>query len=496
VGKRAEHARSRQARLRLRPHVGFVLASTLFTAVFVALVLSAFHAPSPHGLPVGIVAPATVTGQVEGALDRHQPDGFDLRVYTSEAAARAGIAHAEVDGALIASPGHLRLLVAPAAGTAPTQALITAFGSVAARSGRPLAVTDVGPPRPEDTQALSPFFVLLGVLVPSLAAGSASALVFRRARPAWCVAAPVVVAIAIGAVAAGLADGVAGLGHYPAIAAVIALFSLAVAAPTAALGRAWPPLVAIAVLVFLVLGLPVSGGPANLALFGPGFLRVLHPALPLGAAASALRDAVYFGGYGTAGPLWALSVWAVAGVAALAVVTGWRRQAPALGYPLRPALATAGAPPSRGSLVVGFDNSEPARRALGWAARQLVPRLSAPPATGPTTLHVVYSDHVIIDSDLSGFGHAEMEENRDAQAATVAAAAAEIMAAAGQPYTFERRQEPAADAIVSEASAQADAVGGTPVIVVGRAGHTAHQILGSVPVRLLHHSPYPVLTIP
>jgi nucleotide-binding universal stress UspA family protein len=254
--------------------------------------------------------------------------------------------------------------------------------------------------------------------------------------------------------------------------------------------------VAIAVLVFLVLGLPVSGGPANLALFGPGFLRVLHPALPLGAAASALRDAVYFGGYGTAGPLWALSVWAVAGVAALAVVTGWRRQAPALGYPLRPALATAGAPPSRGSLVVGFDNSEPARRALGWAARQLVPRLSAPPATGPTTLHVVYSDHVIIDSDLSGFGHAEMEENRDAQAATVAAAAAEIMAAAGQPYTFERRQEPAADAIVSEASAQADAVGGTPVIVVGRAGHTAHQILGSVPVRLLHHSPYPVLTIP
>jgi len=111
-------------------------------------------------------------------------------------------------------------------------------------------------------------------------------------------------------------------------------------------------------------------------------------------------------------------------------------------------------------------------------------------------LHVVYSDHVIIDSDLSGFGHAEMEAARDAEAARVAAAAAEIMTAAGQPYTFERRPEPAADAIVSEAAAQADALGGAPVIVVGRAGHTAHQILGSVPVRLLHHSPYPVLTIP
>jgi nucleotide-binding universal stress UspA family protein len=227
--------------------------------------------------------------------------------------------------------------------------------------------------------------------------------------------------------------------------------------------------------------------------------------LPLGTGVSAVRAAVYFGGYGAAGPLWVLAAWAVAGVAALALVTAWRRQATAALVPLGPVIDVATA---AGGLVVGFDNSEPARRALSWAARHLAPRLNAlqttPPTTmptapfttGPTTLHVVYSDHVIIDSDLSGFGHAEMEAARDAEAARVAAAAAEIMTAAGQPYTFERRQEPAADAIVSEAGAQADALGGAPVIVVGRAGHTAHQILGSVPVRLLHHSPYPVLTIP
>ena len=493
MGKQAGPARRYQARL--RPHAGFVLANALFAAIFVALALSAFHAPSPHGLPVGIVASPAVTGRVEDALDTHLPDGFDLRVYPSEAAARAGITHDQVDGALIAAPGHLRLLVAEAGGTAPAQALTAAFGTVAARSGQPLTVTDVVPPRDRDTQALSPFFILLGVLVPSLAAGSASALVFRRSRPAWCVAAPVVVAIAVGAVAGGLADGIAGLGHYPAIAAIAALFSLAVAAPTAALGRVWPPLVGAAVLVFLVFGLPVSGGPADLAPFGPGFLRVLHPMLPLGTGVSAVRAAVYFGGYGAAGPLWVLAAWAVAGVTALALVTGWRRRpAAAALVPLGPVMDAAAT--AAGGLVVGFDNSGPSRRALGWAARQLVPRLGAPPATGPTTLHVVYSDHVIIDSDLSGFGHAEMEETRDAEAAAVAAAAAEIMTAAGQPYTFERRLEPAADAIVSEASAQADALGGAPVIVVGRSGHAAHQILGSVPVRLLHHSPYPVLTIP
>jgi nucleotide-binding universal stress UspA family protein len=34
------------------------------------------------------------------------------------------------------------------------------------------------------------------------------------------------------------------------------------------------------------------------------------------------------------------------------------------------------------------------------------------------------------------------------------------------------------------------------VIVVGRSGHAARHLLGSVPARLLHRSPYPVLTIP
>ena len=367
------------------PHPpGFILANALFAAIFVALALSAFHAPSPHGLPVGIVASPAVTGRVEDALEAHLPEGFDPRVYPSEGAARAGITHAQVDGALIASPGRLQLLVAQAGGTAPAQALTAAFGAVAARSGQPLTVTDVVPPLAGDTQALSPFFLLLGVLVPSLAAGSASALAFRRSRPAWCVAAPVVVAVAIGAVAAGVADGVAGLGHYPAIAVIAALFSLAVAATTAALGRLWPPLVAAAVLVFLVLSLPVSGGPAGLAPFGPRFLRVLHPVLPLGTAVSAVRGSVYFGGYGTAGPLWALATWAVTGVAALALVTTWRRQASG---GVRPAALRDGRRDRRPRRLRGRLRqlrAGPARTSLGRAAaRQLC--TSSTPTTWSST---------------------------------------------------------------------------------------------------------------
>ena len=501
--KNAEHVREHQPRF--RPHLGYVAAIVLFAAVFVSLVLSAYHAPKPHGLPVGIVAPASVTMQVEGALDGAEPGGFDLRVYPSEAAARSGIAQGAVYGALIDSSGRPQLLVAQAAGTAPTQALTTAFAALAAHSGQSLAVTDVVPPLPSDSLALSPFFVILSVLFPSLAAGSASALVFRRAKAAWCVAAPVVAAIGIGVVAAAIADGVAGLGHYPAIAGIVALFALAVAAPTAALGRIKPPLMALMLLVGVVLGIPVSGGPSGLALFVPAFMRALHPALPLGIAAGAVRDVVYFNGHGTSSPLWVLAAWAILGLVALALVTRWRQAqalrmgtvratahaVPTANVPADAVGQLSAAAPSPFPLagfVVGFDNSEPARRALGQAA------LLA--AAKREVLHVVYADHVIIDSDLSGLAHAEMEQARSEEAVAMAHAAAEIAAQAGATYTFERSRSTAGDAILSAAHALAATDERSPIIVVGRSGHAARHLLGSVPTHLLARSPFPVLAIP
>ena len=492
-------ARARRFPARYQALAGFIVASAAFAAVFVALTLSAFHAPAPHDLPVGIVGSAEVTGHLEHAVNSAVPGAFRWHSYVSAASARAGIVQRAVAGALIASGGNLRLLVAQAGGSAPAQALTRVFGIVAAHSGHHLVVADVVPPLARDTQALSSWFVVLSVLIPSLAAGSASAMAFRRARPLWAIAAPVAAATVIGVVAAAIADGLAGLGHYAAIAGLVALFSLAVSAPTAVLGRIWPPLVALALLAFIVFGIPVSGGPANLAGFTPGFLRALSPALPLGVAANAVRNVVYFGGHATVQYAWTLAAWAAAGVVGLILVTTLRRPGvtrpepvppvvPSQPVPGRPEYAAVPGTAQPISLVVGFDNSEPARRALGWGADLLRSR--------PGTLHVVYADHPLIDSDLSGFAHTEMEDTRDQKAAGVAEAAGQIAAAADVPYTFERRQESPADAILSAASVQdAGHPGSTPVIVTGRSHHAAHQIIGSVPVRLLHQSPYPVLTI-
>jgi nucleotide-binding universal stress UspA family protein len=487
------------------------VASAAFVAIFVAVTLSAFHKPTPHDLPVGIVASAAVAGHVENALDSAVPGGFSFRSYDSAASATTGIAQRQVDGALVASGPNLRLLVTQAGGTGPENALNGAFSALAARTGHPLIVSDVVPPKATDSQALSSWFVLLSVLIPSLAAGSASALALRRAPRVWAVAAPVAMAAVSGLVAAAIADAIAGLGNYAALAGIIALFSLAVAAPTALLARIRPPLVALVVLAAIVFGIPASGGPANLASFTPSFMRALTPVLPLGVAANTVRNVVYFGGHDTTSSLWTLAAWALVGVVGLILITALRRAAPALtepvtplvpaGLPLVPAEPVSAAPgqaavpgtPDAGAaepvtLVVGFDDSEPARRALVWGADLLKSR--------PGTLHVVYADHELIDSDLSGFGRAEMDSDREEKAVRVAEAAKEIAASAGTPYTFERRQESPADALLDAAGVYAAAEPASqPVLVTGRSHHVPHRVIGSVPVRLLHESPYPVLTI-
>ena len=498
-----------------RAIAGFIVASAAFVAIFVAVTLSAFHKPTPHDVPVGIVASAAVTVQVEHALDHAVPGGFSFRGYDSAASATTGIAQRQVDGALVASGPSLRLLVTQAGGTAPEQALIGAFTNVAARSGHQLIVSDVVPPKATDSQALSSWFTLLSVLIPSLAAGSASALALRRAGRVWAVAAPVAMAVVSGLIAAAIADGIAGLGNYAALAGIIALFSLAVAAPTALLARIKPPLVALALLAFIVFGIPASGGPANLESLTPSFFRALNPVLPLGLGASTIRNVVYFGGHNTTSYLWTLAAWALAGIVGLILISALRRPAPALTEPVTP-LVPAGIPlvpaepvsamsgqapapsvPSSTtgpgtvpsvSLVVGFDDSEPARRALTWSADLLKSR--------PGTLHIVYADHELIDSDLSGFGRAEMEEDRDEKAAKVAEAAKQIAAASGTPFTFERRQESPADAMLDAAGVYAAAEpASTLMLVTGRSHHVPHRVIGSVPVKLLHESPYPVLTI-
>jgi hypothetical protein len=294
-----------------------VALNTVFAATFAAVALSGFHQPRPHGLPVGIVAPTRVTRATRRLLDERTPHGFAVRALPSVQVARDEITHRRVDGVLVVSRQGMTLLTAQAGGSAPTRAITTAFAPLVAKTGRRLNTNDVVAPLPSDSEGLSAFFLILCVLFPSLATGAAAGHALRRTAPSSRIAVLVLFAAAAGLSAAAIGDGISGLGHFWALAAIVALFSLAVSAPAAALGQIKPHLIGLCVLAFLILGIPASGGGANLAAFGPGFLRSLGCVLPLGVAVDTIRNTVYFHASDTTGHLWVLTTYATAGIAAL-----------------------------------------------------------------------------------------------------------------------------------------------------------------------------------
>jgi nucleotide-binding universal stress UspA family protein len=140
-------------------------------------------------------------------------------------------------------------------------------------------------------------------------------------------------------------------------------------------------------------------------------------------------------------------------------------------------------------LVVGYDGSPPAVRALDAAARLLYGR------TG--SIEVVYVAHLPSVDMLSPGAVAEMEENFDDIAVELDTAASEQLRDREERWRFERRQGLIPDELIAAAVAIGDARPGDNVsIVVGSSSHAMHRIVGSVAVTLARRSPVPLLIVP
>lgn len=297
-----------------------VVATGVLSALFALSFLGALHDPKPHGLPVAVVAPAPVRAALGAALRSRASGAFCLRGVSSSAAARAAVFDRSVDGAFIVGHGRAQVLVTAAGGQAVAQTITAAFAGAAAALHASVVVHDIVPLEFGDPLGLSSFFLVLSVVLPSVAAGAAVGLAARSVRLAERMVALVVSALVIGLVVAWITDGVLGalVGHALALAALAALLSLAVSSTTAGLASvAGPPGVAAASLVVVVLGLPASGGPVGLGLFLPSLFRVLRHALPPGAALEAVRGIQYFTGNGVVEPAWVLVAWGAGGLALL-----------------------------------------------------------------------------------------------------------------------------------------------------------------------------------
>jgi nucleotide-binding universal stress UspA family protein len=141
-------------------------------------------------------------------------------------------------------------------------------------------------------------------------------------------------------------------------------------------------------------------------------------------------------------------------------------------------------------LVVGFDGSPPAVRALETSARLLAVR-------PPGRITVVWVAHLNSEVSLSADAVAIVENDFDQVAGELRTAAAERLAGSGLPWDFRWRQGLIARELVEAAQEiQAARPDDVVVILVGSSSSAMHRMVGSVAVNLAHHSPVPVTIVP
>jgi len=140
-------------------------------------------------------------------------------------------------------------------------------------------------------------------------------------------------------------------------------------------------------------------------------------------------------------------------------------------------------------LVVGYDGSPPADRALDAAVRLLRGR------TG--RIDVVYVAHLTSTEMMSAAAVGEMEITFEEVEKELRASAAEKLDGYGLDWSFHRRQGPIPVELITVASAVSEEnPGDTVVIVVGSSSSPVHRMVGSAPVSLARHSPVPLVIVP
>lgn len=145
--------------------------------------------------------------------------------------------------------------------------------------------------------------------------------------------------------------------------------------------------------------------------------------------------------------------------------------------------------PSSVRIVVGYDGSPPADRALDAAVRLMEGR------TGGIT--AVYVAHLSSTAMLSADAIAELENDFDQVEKELLTAVGERLRGRVDDWNFERRQGQIAHELVA---ATEDIHAAHPddivVIVVGSSSSAVHRMVGSVPVTLARHSPVPLVIVP
>ena len=278
---------------------------------FIWSYVGAFHHPTPHEVPLAVVAPAAVSGKVVHGLNSIESAPLRATAVATAAEARRQVRAGTVSGALLIDPTSTTdtLLVASGGGASTAAALEIVLARAEAAQHRTIRVVDVVPLQPGDARGLTGFYLVIGWIVGGYLVAALLG-VARGARPATLRRA----VIRLGSVVPyALVSGLAGAvmvgpvlgalrGHLVALSLIGALLVFSAATVTMALQVVFGTFgIGLTVLLFVVLGNPSAGGAYSPALLPP-LWRDLGGALPNGAGTAAVRGVVVFRGVGAGQP--------------------------------------------------------------------------------------------------------------------------------------------------------------------------------------------------
>lgn len=304
--------------------VGLVVGVLLLQLGFILSYAGAFHAPTPHRIPLTVVAPAQVSASTVGRLDAIAGSPVQAVAAADRAAAELRLRDGATAAVFVVDPTGTTdtLLTSGAAGASLQTAVTAVLTGVDAAQRRTVTTRDVVPLQAGDGRGLTGFYLVIGwivggYLVASLLGVASGARPATLRRASFRLGAVVPYAVVSGLGGTLIVDQWLGAltGHFVALWWLGALLVASAATVTMAFQVLLGTLgIGITVLVFVVLGNPSAGGAYQRELLPP-FWRALTDVLPNGAGTDAVRRIVYFGANGTTGHLLVIADWVAVGTA-------------------------------------------------------------------------------------------------------------------------------------------------------------------------------------
>lgn len=305
--------------------VGLIVGVLLLQLGFILSYVGAFHAPTPHEIPIGVVAPtAQVSQQTVAGMNGLAGAPLKAVAIADRATAEAQLHSGDLSAVLVIAPQGTTdtLLVASGGGVSATTAVTSVVQQVDAAQQRTITTLDVVPLQPGDGRGLTGFYLVIGwivggYLVAALLGVSAGARPATPRRAYFRHGAVIPYSILSGLGGVLVVDQALGAltGHFWSLWWLGALVVASAAAVTLAFQVLFGVLgIGITVLVFVILGNPSAGGAYQTSLLPP-FWRWISNALPNGAGTDTVRRIVYLGSNGITGHLVVIALYVVLGSA-------------------------------------------------------------------------------------------------------------------------------------------------------------------------------------